>query len=59
MEGGFHRSLRLFIVNGYCVFENDVCVDPLGVLDGSPNYANITFLGFFARRCTGRPRVIN
>ena len=43
MEGGFQKSLQLFVVNGYCVFEDDVCVDLLGGLDGRPNYANITF----------------
>ena len=43
MEGGFQRSLQLFVVNGYCVFEDDVCVDPSSVLDERPNYSNITF----------------
>ena len=40
MEGGFQRSLQLFVVNGYCVFEDDVCVDLSGALDKRPNYAN-------------------
>ena len=43
MEGGFEKSLHLFVFNGYCVFEDDVCVDLSSVLDGRPNYANITF----------------
>ena len=59
MKGGFQRSLWLFIVNEYCVFEDDVCVDPSGVLDERPNYANITFSGFFSRPCTSRPEVID
>ena len=59
MERGFQRSLWLFVVNGYCVFEDDVYVNPSSVLDERPNYANITFSGFFAGPCTGRPEVIN
>ena len=59
MEGGFQSSLWLFVVNGYYVFEDDVCVDPLGVLDERPNYANISFSGFFVGPCTGWPEVIN
>ena len=59
MEGGFQRSLRIFITNGYCVFEDDVCIDPSGVLEGRPNYANVTFSGLFARHCTGQPEVID
>ena len=59
MEGGFQRSLQLFVVNGYCVFEDDVCVNPLGFLDGRPNYANITFSGLFAGPCADRPEVID
>ena len=43
MEGGFQKSLRLFIINGYYVFEDDVCVDLSSVLDGRPNYADVTF----------------
>ena len=41
------------------MFEDDAFVDPSGVLDGRPNYANITFSGFFAGPCTGWPEVIN
>ena len=59
MEGGFQRSLWIFVVNGYCVFEDDVYVDPSGVLDERPNYANITFPGFFVGPCIGRPEVID
>ena len=51
MEGSFQRSLQLFVVNGHYVFEDDVCVDPSGVLDRRPNYTNITFSGFFAGPC--------
>ena len=39
----FQKSLQIFVAYGYCVFEDDVCVNPSGVLDGRPNYANITF----------------
>ena len=59
MEGGFQRSLWLFAVNGYCVFEDDVSVDSSGVLDKRPNYANITFSGFVVRPCIGCPVVID
>ena len=39
--GDFQKSLQLFVAYGYCVFEDDVCVDPYpsGILDGRPNYA--------------------
>ena len=59
MEGGFQKSLQLFVVNGYCVFEDDICVDLSGVLDGKPNYANVPFSGLFAWPCVDRPKVIN
>ena len=55
MEGGFQRYLQLFIVYGYCVFEDDVCVDLSSVLDGRPNYANITFVG----PCVDRSEVMD
>ena len=51
MEGNFQMSLQLFVVNGYYVFEGDVCVDPSSIIDGRPNYANITFLGLFDGLC--------
>ena len=59
MEGGFQRSLWLFVVDGYCVFEDDVCVDLSSVLDERHNYANITCLGFFDWPYIGRPEVID
>ena len=59
MEGDLQMSLQLFVVNGYCVFEDDVCVDPSGVLDGRPNYANITFSRLFVGPCVDRPEVID
>ena len=59
MEGGFQRSLQLFVVNGYCVFEDDVCIDLSSVLDGRPNYANITFLGLFVGPCADWLEVID
>ena len=59
MKGGFQRSLLLFVVNGYCVFEDDVSVDPSSVLDKRPSYANITFSGFVVRPCIGCPVVID
>ena len=52
MEGGFQQSLPLFVTNEYCVFEDDICVDLLDVLDGKPDYANSPLLEFFVRaRC--------
>ena len=41
------------------MFEDDVCVDISGVLDGRPNYANITFSGLFARPCVDRSEVMD
>ena len=41
--GDFQKPLQLFVAYGYCVFEDGVCVDPSGVLDRRPNYANIAF----------------
>ena len=49
MEVGFQKSSQLFVANGYCVFENDICVDIPDVLNGKPNYANSPIPGFFAR----------
>ena len=40
MEGGFQKSLQLFIITGYCVFEDDVCVDLSSVLDRKPKCGN-------------------
>ena len=59
MEGGFQRSLQLFVVNGYCVFEDDVCVDLSSVLDGRPNHANVTFSRLFVRPYIDRPEVMD
>ena len=57
--GDFQKSLQLFVAYGYCVFEDDVCVDPSGVLDGRPNYANITFLELFVGPCIDWPKVMD
>ena len=52
MEGGFQKSLQLFVANGYCEFEDDIRVDLPNVLDGKPDYANSPCPEFFARaRC--------
>ena len=59
MEGGFQRSLQLFVVNGYCVFEDDVCADLSGVLDRKPNYANAPFSGLFVGPCMDRSEVMD
>ena len=59
MEGSFQKSLQLFVVNEYCVFEDDVCVDLLVVLNGRPNYANITFSKLFAGPCIDRSEVMD
>ena len=51
MEVGFHKSLQLFVANGYCVFENNICVYP-DVLSGEPYCANSPLPGFFVKaRC--------
>ena len=56
MKGGFQKSLQLFVTNGYCVFEDDICVDLPDVLDGKPDYANSPFSEFFAKaRCPPYP----
>ena len=53
MEGGFQKSLQLFVANGYYVFEDDVCVDLSSVIHGKPNYANVPFSELCARaRCS-------
>ena len=49
MGGDFQKSPQLFVAYGYYVFEDDICVDPSGVLDGRRNYANITFSELFVR----------
>ena len=41
MEGGFQKSLQLFVANGYCVFEHEICMDLPDVLDGKPDYVNV------------------
>ena len=41
------------------MFEDDVCVDLSGVLDGKPNYANVPFSELFARPCIDRPEVMD
>ena len=52
MEAGFQKSLQLFVANGYCAFENDICVDLPDVLGGEPNCANSPLPGFSAMaRC--------
>ena len=50
-----HRDEVLqFVFNGYCVFEDDVCVDLSSVLDGKSNYTNVPFSGLFVRPCVDR-----
>ena len=52
MEVSFQKSLQLFVANGYCVFENDICVDLPYVLSGIPDCANSPLPRFFAKaRC--------
>ena len=46
MEGGSQRSLQLFVVNGYCVFEDDVCVDLLVSKMGGLTMSTSPFQGF-------------
>ena len=59
MEGGFQKSLRLFVAYGYCVFEHDICVDLPDVLNGKPDYVNAPFSEFFARACADRLEVLD
>ena len=59
MEGGFQKPLQLFVAYGYCVFEYDICVDLLDVLDEKPDYANAPLLEFVARACLNRPEVLD
>ena len=52
MVVSFQKSLQLFVVNRYCVFENDISIDLLDVLSGKPDCANSLLPRFFARaRC--------
>ena len=57
--GDFQKSLQLFAAYGYCMFEDDDCVDPSGVLDGRPNYANVIFSELFVRFCVDQPEVMD
>ena len=41
------------------MFEDDLCVDLSGVIDGKPNYANVPFLGLFDRPCVDQPEVMD
>ena len=41
------------------MFEDDVCVNLSGVLNGRPSYANITFLGLFVGLYVDRPEVLD
>ena len=50
--------MQLFVANGYCEFEDNVCVDILGVIDGKPNY-DVPLLKLFARPCVDRPEVLD
>ena len=59
MEGGFQKFPQLFVANGYCVFEDNVCVDLSGVLDGRPNYTYITFSELFVGPCVDRLEVMD
>ena len=47
------------MVNGYCVFEDDVCVDLSGARDGKPNYANVPFSELLEGPCVDWPKVMN
>ena len=52
MEVCFQKSLLLFVADGYCVFENNICVDLLDVLGREIDCANSPLLGFSAKaRC--------
>ena len=60
MEGGdFQKPLHLLVAYGYCAFEDDVCVDPLDVVDGRPTNAIITFSELFVGPCVDRSEIIN
>ena len=41
--GDFQEPLHILVAYGYCVFEDDVNVDPLDSADGRPTDAIITF----------------
>ena len=49
--GDLRKSLQLLVAHGYCVFEDDVCVNPSGVLNGRPNYVDTTFVELFVGPC--------
>ena len=55
----FQKPLQLLVAYGCYVFEDDVCVDPSGVPDERPNYANITFLELFTGPCIGQLKVMD
>ena len=41
------------------MFEDNVCVDPSSLLDGRPNYVNITCSELFVGPCVDRPEVMD
>ena len=59
MEGGFQKSLQLFIAYGYCVSERNICVDLPDVLDGKPDYVNASLSEFFVMAYVGRSDVLD
>ena len=59
MKGDFQKSLQLLVAYGYCVFEEDACVNLSGVLDRKPNYDNALFSKLFTRPCIGWPGIMN
>ena len=57
--GDFQKPLQLLVAYGYCVFEENVFVDPSDALDGMPTYANITFSEHLAGPCVDRLEVMD
>ena len=57
--GGRLSEVSTIVVNGYYVFEDDICVDLPNVLDGMPDYANAPLSRFVARSCVDRPEVLD
>ena len=59
MGGDFQNPLQLLTAYRYCVFEDDVCINPSDAPYGRPTYANITLSELFVGPCIGRPKVMD
>ena len=57
--GDFQKPMQSLIAYGYCVFEDDLCVDLSGASYGRPTFANITFSELFVGPCVDSSEVMD